>query len=199
VIGQDAVIRKLRALIRRPDFDRAALYFEGRTGVGKTSIARALANELGATGWAYTEIDGDKCDVAAVRDLDAQTRAAGLFADQWRVFVVNECHVLKPRAVAAWLTLLERIPRRWLIVFTTTEDSADLYGGFHQAFTDRTLAFRLTNQGLAERFARLAHRIAQREGLNGKAPAAYMGLAKNCRNSLRAMLSRIEAGEMLTD
>jgi hypothetical protein len=48
-------------------------------------------------------------------------------------------------------------------------------------------------------FARLAHRIATREGLNGKAPAEYEKLLKRCHNSMRAALQAIQAGEMLGD
>ena len=142
-------------------------------------------------------MDGSDCTVDSVRGLDDRARLTGLFADQWQVWIVNECHAMSAKAVQAWLTLLERWPRHWLVVFTTTEDGADLYGGFARPFTDRCLCFRLTNQGLCKTFAKLAHKIASREGLNGRALDDYEKLAKDCRNSMRAMLQKIEAGDML--
>ncbi len=198
VAGQAAVVKKLRAIMQRSAFDRGMFYIEGRTGTGKTSIARAIANELGAApGWGITELDGSDCTVDSVRELDDRARLTGLFADQWQVWIVNECHSMTAKAVQAWLTLLERWPRHWLIIFTTTEESTDLYGGFGQQFTDRCLCFRLTNQGLCKTFARLGQKIATREGLNGRELADYEKLAKDCRNSMRAMLQKIEAGDMI--
>ena len=61
----------------------------------------------------------------------------------------------------------------------------------------RCLVLRLTNQGLAEPFAAEARRIAQAEGLDGKPPAAYVRLVRDCNNNLRAAIERIEAGAML--
>jgi len=201
VVGQDDVVQRIRAVVLRPGFDRGALWLSGKTGTGKTSIAQALANELGCTvgSWTYEELDGDKCTVEAVRALDetAQRAGHGLFADRWRVWVVNEAHGMTAKAVQAWLTLLERLPARWLVIFTTTEDSTDLFGNFHHPFMDRVLDFRLTNQGLCDVFARLAHRIASREGLNGKPPEEYVKLAKRCHNSMRALLGAVQKGEML--
>lgn len=198
VAGQDAIVRKLRAIMGRPNFDRGMFYLEGRTGTGKTSIARAIANELDAApGWGITELDGSDCTVDSVRALDERARLTGLFADEWQVWIVNECHAMTSKAVQAWLTLLERWPRHWLVIFSTTENAEDLYGGFSQPFTDRCLCFRLTNQGLCKTFAKLAQRIASREGLNGRQLADYETLAKDCRNSMRAMLQKIEAGDML--
>lgn len=203
VVGQNKVVRALSRLIHAGGFDRGAFWLEGPTGTGKTSIAQAVARELGAEpgSWQYEEMDGDKCNVDAVRDLDEKAARSGhgLFAHEWRIWIVNEAHSMTPKAVQAWLTLLERLPKRWLVIFTTTESTRDLFGNFTQPFIDRTISFRLTNQGLCEKFARLAYRVAAREGLNGQPAEKYKRLVQDNHNSLRGVYVAIEKGAMLTD
>ncbi len=85
------------------------------------------------------------------------------------------------------------------VIFTTTEDSADLFGQFDGPFRSRCKSIPFTNQGLAPAFARRAREIADAEGLNGKPDSAYVRLVQRCRNNMRAVLQEIEAGEMLDD
>ena len=72
VIGQDKTVKVLRHLLARDDWDRDAFWIEGPSGTGKTSIALALANELGANRHNVHEIDGDKLDKATRDDLESR-------------------------------------------------------------------------------------------------------------------------------
>ena len=208
VIGQDKAIGTIRRVLERSGFDRGALWLEGPTGTGKTSMAYAVAYHLHnqerrradretMPSWAITQLDGAQCSIDQVRALEAQTQAAGLFAAQWRVWVIDEAHSMTAKAVQAWLTLLERLPARWVIIFTTTESSADLFGNFTQPLLDRTITISLTKQGLSPKFARLARKIATREGQNGQEASAYQRLAQDSHNSMRAMLQAVERGDMM--
>jgi DNA polymerase III delta prime subunit len=146
-------------------------------------------------------LDGDKCSVEAVRDLERSLSMGSLDSSEgWRVVIVDEAHNMTPRAIQAWLTLLERIPARRLIVFTSTRLGDDLFGDseFFKPFSGRVKTFKLTNQGLCEPFARLVAGIARREHLDGKPIEAYLKLAKECGNSCRAMLQAVEERAMLT-
>lgn len=201
IIGQEAVVGKLRRKLARKSWDRDAIFLIGRTGVGKTSTAWALAGDLGCGPYSVMELDGDKCSVDLVHDLQ-RTLPMGTIDSRngWRVVIVNEADAMTRKAVVAWLTLLENLPRRRLVIFTTNDVRVDLFGALRsKAFLDRCKCYTLTNQGLCEKFARLAHRIATREGLNGKPVGEYVKLAKRCGNSMRAMLQKIEDEEMLGD
>lgn len=200
VVGQAKVCRVLQRILASSD--RGAIWLEGATGIGKTSIAGGIAHAIGAKRGDVHKLDGAACDIAAVRELDAEAQRwgnCGWLDSPPTVVVVDEAHAMTSRAVQAWLTLLERIPKGWWIVFSTTEDSTDLFGGFAQPFIDRTVSLRLTNQGLSKVFARLVHRIATREGLNGKPIEEYVKLAKHHHNSCRRMLQEVQKGKMLAE
>lgn len=143
-----------------------AYHIAGLSGAGKTTMAMLIARDAGAAPdnpFDYMELDGDKCSVEAVRNLDQS--GGFLSCRPWgkaRVIVVNECHAMTPRAVQAWLTLLERLPRWAVIIFTSTE-SLDLFGNFAGPFSRRCVCISLTNQGLAGVFAQRLVTIAEAE------------------------------------
>ena len=201
MVGQDGAIRKIKRILDREAFDGGSFLIEGASGTGKTCLAHCIAGRLGVSrdGWNYVELDGDRCSVDQVRALDDQTHAAGLFSDCWRIVVVNESHLMTHKAVGAWLTLLERLPYRWVVIFTTTESSAGLFGPMGKPFADRSTVIVLSNQGLSKPFARLARAIARREGLDGKPVSTYENAIRRegVKNSLRALLQRIQAGDFL--
>jgi N-terminal domain of anti-restriction factor ArdC len=97
------------------------------------------------------------------------------------------------------------VARDWVLpghvvwIFTTTNDGQEsLFEDQIDAhpLLSRCVEIPLSRRGLAEPFAQRAREIADREGLNGKPIGDYVRLAKDCRNNLRAMLQRIEAGDL---
>ena len=195
VIGQDKALGRLRRIVKRTDFDGDAFWIVGPSGTGKTSLAWILARMFAAD-CDVTELDGEACTVDAVRKAAESMRYAAL-GGGFRVWIVNESQAMTARAVQAWLTVLDKLPRHTLVIFTTTADSADLFGEYDGPFRSRCKTVAFTNQGLAQAFARRAGEIADAEGLNGKPVSAYLRLVQRCHNNMRAVLQAVESGEML--
>jgi DNA polymerase III delta prime subunit len=154
-------------------------------------IAREVAAEH-----AIVELDASEVTPADVRDWQRQFRGKPLGSNGWAI-LLNEAHGMRKDTIRALLVMLEALPDYVVVIFTTTaEGQESLFDDQIDAhpLLSRCIELPLARRGLAEAFAKRAHEIATVEGINGRSPADYLRLAKDSRNSMRAMLQRIEAG-----
>lgn len=195
LLGQEKAVAKVRRIIDRPGFSGDSFWIVGPSASGKTSMAWIIARQF-ADSFDIIELDGEACTVDAVRKA-SETMQYTTLSGGFRVWIVNEAQAMTAKAVQAWLTVLDPLPPRVIVIFTTTEDSADLFGQFDGPFRSRCKTIGFTNQGLAQVFAERARAIALAENMDGKPEAAYVRLVQRCKNNMRMVLNEIEAGEMI--
>ncbi len=201
LVGQDRAVKTARRLIERPGFQCGAFWIEcagdNCSGTGKTSLAWLIARAL-ADDFFIQPISGSDLTRSALRDIE---RAAYLTtwaeSKPFRALIVDEAHAIPSSCVDALLKFLEALPTHFVVIFTTTRKvDQGLFGDDCGPFASRCYQIRLTNQGLAEAFAKRAKSIAQAEDLDGKPLSTYVRLVQTSKNNLRAVIQRIEAGAM---
>ena len=197
IIGQDKAVGLLTNALRAGLLSGEALWLDGETGVGKTTAGLCLARMLGCGPWSVEVIEGSRCTAPLVHELGENMGLLPLDSQEgWRVYIVNNADSMTQGAAEAFLDLLEVLPARRLFVFTSRRAVDGLFPELGNQLRGRCMRVHFTNQGLADKFARLLYHIAQREGLNGKPFEDYRRLLKDCNNSPREGLQRIQLGEM---
>jgi DNA polymerase-3 subunit gamma/tau len=120
VVGQDQVVRPLKEQIEKKTVGHAYL-FAGSRGLGKTSIARIFARELGTEGSDLYEIDAaSNNSVEDIRALSENVYTLP-FSSPYKVYILDEAHMLSKSAWNAFLKTLEEPPAHAIFILATTE------------------------------------------------------------------------------
>lgn len=120
VRGQEHVVRVLQAAIKNKKIAHAYLFSGGR-GTGKTTVARILAREIGVTPNDVYEIDGaSNTGVEHIREVREGANVLPL-ESPYKVYIVDEAHMLSRNAWNAFLKTLEEPPEHVIFIMATTE------------------------------------------------------------------------------
>ena len=198
VVGQEHVVRALSNALDQQRLHHAYL-FTGTRGVGKTTLARIIAKalncETGITSTpcgvctACTEIDkgrfvdllevdaASNTQVDAMRDLLDNTQYAPT-AGRFKVYIIDEVHMLSRSAFNAMLKTLEEPPAHVKFILATTDPQK-----VPVTVLSRCLQFNL-KQMVPSNIATHLHAILKQEAISADANALNL-IARAAEGSMR--------------
>jgi len=205
IVGQETTVRTLQNSIEQHRIHHAYL-FSGVRGVGKTTVARILAKALNCVKGPAAE-PCNECSVCReitegidldVREIDAATytgvdnvrelRDVTQFQparDRYRIFIIDEAHMLSAASWNALLKLIEEPPPHVVFMFATTE--MQKVPATILSRVQKNLLRKITLDELMER----VRKIAQSEGVEIDRGAVEI-VARRGEGSVRDALSLLD-------
>lgn len=119
VLGQEVVITSLKGMLEEGSVPHAMMFI-GPSGCGKTTLARILADRLGAGDMDMTELNSSSYrGIDSIREMIASSRLAPM--GECRVWIMDEVHKLSNDAQHASLKMLEEVSDTDYYILCTTE------------------------------------------------------------------------------
>lgn len=206
VVGQQHVVRTLRNAVEQGKVHHAYL-FVGSRGTGKTSMAKILARSLNcerggptvtpcgecescltiAAGSSVDVIEMDAASNRSVDDVrDLRERVAYAPAGgHWKVYIIDEAHMLTKEAWNAFLKTLEEPPPNTVFVLATTEAHRVM-----PTIADRCQRFDFQRPSL-EQISEVLERVAAAEGIEVD-DGAVATIARAAAGSFRDALGTLD-------
>lgn len=153
-------------------------------GVGKTSMALALAAEIGAE---IHHIPSQKCNAQAIDDTCRMCAYVPL-SGGFHLVIVDEADKMTPAAQLALLSKLDATDAPPCTIWVFTCNATE---GLEPRFLSRTRQLEFSSYGMANDAARLLDSIWQREA-RGATPPNFARIVKESANNLRDALMYLE-------
>ena len=206
MVGQQHVVRTLRNAVEQGKVHHAYL-FVGSRGTGKTSMAKILARSLNCerggptvtpcgecescvTIAAGTSVDVIEMDAASNRSVDdvrdlRERVAYAPAGGRWKVYILDEAHMLTKEAWNAFLKTLEEPPPNTVFVLATTEAHKVM-----ATIADRCQRFDFQRPSL-EQISEVVQRVSVAEGIEVE-EGAVAAIARSAQGSFRDALGTLD-------
>jgi DNA polymerase III gamma/tau subunit len=182
-IGLERPKKVLSAFLRRPA--SGAWLFVGPSGVGKSTMALAVATELQAE---LHKIPSQKCNAQSIENTMQKCWYAPMTPGGFHVVLPDEADQMTDAEQLALLSKLDSTdPAPNTIWIFTANDTERL----ERRFLSRCKVLEFSSYGLAGEIAAYLDRVWHAEGGNGNGPDMAR-LAKDSRNNIRDCLMTLE-------
>ncbi|MBI2099662.1 DNA polymerase III subunit gamma/tau [Candidatus Uhrbacteria bacterium] len=184
VLGQDHIVEVLKSSVETKKVSHAYL-FVGSRGIGKTTVARIFAENIGVSANDLYEIDAaSNRGIDDIKELREGVRVLP-FDSKYKVYIIDEVHMLSRDAWGALLKTLEEPPKHVIFILATTE--------FHKVPETiisrcQVFTFKKATDGVCRK---LALEVAKQEGFELDAGSAEL-LAILADGSFRDLLGELQ-------
>jgi DNA polymerase III gamma/tau subunit len=183
-IGLDKPKARMLALLARPK--ASAWLFCGTSGVGKTTMALALADELNAE---LHHIPSQKCTVDAVDSIRKKVAYMPMAGYDWHVVLVDEADSMSGPAQDAFLSLLDETARPAKTIFIFTANETDT---LKTRFKSRCFQLDFSSWGVAKEATDMLARVWDAEASPALPAPNFARIVKEANNNIRTALMELE-------
>ncbi len=217
LVGQESISKTLQNALRLGRIAHAYLFY-GPRGCGKTTTARILAKALNCTGHGNDKPTAEPCgqcpqcrEIARSEDMDVleldaasntqvekvreaiiDTVALAASRDRYKVFILDEVHMLSASSFNALLKTIEEPPQHVVFILATTEKHK-----VPATIVSRCQTFRFRPMTSDEITNHLMD-LAEAEGLDLTEKAARI-IAKNAGGAMRDALTLMDRAIAYSD
>lgn len=184
VVGQEQLVTLLTSSIEQKKIAHAYLFCGGR-GTGKTTVARIFARDIGCNPEDIIEIDAaSNRGIDEIRELREAVRTAP-FSSPYKVYIVDEAHMLTKEAANALLKTLEEPPAHVVFILATTDPEK-----LPSTIVSRCQKIVFKQPDIVTLAQRLSY-VAHKEGKKLESESAEL-LARHGKGSYRDALGMLE-------
>lgn len=183
--------KKIIAGVLRTQRD-TPLLFVGPSGMGKTTMALAMAEE---SGWELHHIPSQKCTVENLNDTVRMCWYCPLHFGDTRsggkhVILIDESDQMTDKAQLACLSFLDSTARPPDTVFIFTCNSTDR---LEKRFLSRCMVIEFSSYGMRSQLAEFLAEVWKRETNGTQTGIDFERMAKDNNNNVRAALMQLES------